>query len=90
LTARLEIEAEASWDQEPDTTGLAEAIRTAREDPSPETSEDWAPIYIPPGKEDTVQGKLAAAINAAKARVARFEAEDGWRIGQAKMTLQQI
>lgn len=77
VNARKESEAEEEWDKEFDLTGLAECLAAARQrgehEAAPRT--DWSPIHIPPGKEDTVRGLLAARINEARARMARFEAE---------------
>ena len=77
VSARKESEAEEEWDKEFDPTGLAECLAAARQhrehEAAPRT--DWSPIHIPPGKEDTVRGRLAARINEARARMARFEAE---------------
>lgn len=77
LIARQKSEAEEEWDKELDCTGLADAIRAAREraERGEVRAQQWAPIHIPPGKENTVQGRLAVRINAARARVARFEPE---------------
>ena len=78
VNARKESEAEEEWDKEFDPTGLAERLAAARQrgehEAAPRT--DWSPIHIPPGKEDTVRGRPAARINAARARMARFEAEE--------------
>jgi hypothetical protein len=72
----MESEAETSWDKEIDATGLVERIRTARELAEQDSpKKGWPPIYIPPGKENTVRGKLAERINAARARMARYEAD---------------
>ena len=77
VAARREIEAEGEWDTDFDPTGLAETIAAARQRAAHEQAHevDWSPIPIPPGKENTVRGRLAARINEARARVARFEAE---------------
>jgi hypothetical protein len=80
VAARQESEAEDGWDKPLDCTGIAEALEAARErcrqrGERAEALEPWKPICIPPGKENTVRGRLAARINAARARVARFEAE---------------
>jgi hypothetical protein len=77
LVARKENEAEEEWDKEFDPTGLAERLAAARQrgEQGAAPTADWSPIHIPPGKEDTVRGRLAAQINAARARMARFEAE---------------
>jgi hypothetical protein len=79
-TARRESEAEEEWDKPLDCTGLAERMAAARErsrqgEERGEALERWTPIYIPPGKENTVRGRLAARLNAAKARVRQYEAE---------------
>ena len=73
VAARQESEAKDDWDKPLDCTGIAEALEAARE--RAEALEQWTPIRIPPGKENTVRGRLAARINEARARVARFEAE---------------
>ena len=73
VAARQESEAEGEWAKPLDCTGIAEALEAARE--RAEALEPWTPICIPPGKENTVRGLLAARVNAARARVARFEAE---------------
>jgi hypothetical protein len=78
-TARQESEAEDMWDKSLDCTGLAERINAARErrqqrEERGEALEQWTPIYIPPGKENTVRGRLASRINAARARVRHYEA----------------
>jgi hypothetical protein len=39
-----------------------------------EVLKQWASIYILPGKENTVRGRLAARINAAMERVKQYEA----------------
>ena len=80
LAARQESEAEDDWDKPLDCTGIAETLEAARErsrqrEDRAEALEPWKPICIPPGKENTVRARLAARINAARARVARFEAE---------------
>jgi len=44
-----------------------------------ETQTSWpdcTPIYIPPGKENTVRGRLATRNNEARARAARLDAEE--------------
>ena len=78
VVAQKASEAEEDWDKPlGPPEGVAECINAARErllrgeTPKP----DWSPIHIPPGKEDTVRGRLAARINAARARMARFEGE---------------
>jgi hypothetical protein len=78
LVAREASEAEEEWDKEFDPTGLAECIAAARQrsEQGVARTPDWSPIHIPPGKEDTVRGRLAARINAANARLARFRAEE--------------
>lgn len=77
LAARKDSEAEGEWDKEFDLTGLAEYLAAARERNEERAAhpEDWSPIHIPSGKEGTVRGRLAARINAARARMARFDAE---------------
>ena len=79
-TARRQSEMEDDWDKPLDCTGLAERIAAARErsrqrEERGEALERWTPIYIPPGKENTVRGRLAARINAARARVRQYEAD---------------
>ena len=69
------------WDTEPDCTGLAEILKAARQrsELGELTEKDWSkepPIVIPPGKENTVRGRLAARMNEARARMARFQAEE--------------
>ena len=77
LTARQECEAEGEWERERDASGLAERLDAARR--RSECGEvdtvDWSPIYIPPGKENTVRGRLAARLNSARARLASFDRE---------------
>jgi hypothetical protein len=78
--ARQESEVDDDWDKPLDCTGLAERMAAARErsrqrEERGEALERWTPIYIPPGKENTVRGRLAARINAARARVRQYEAE---------------
>ena len=78
-SARQESEAEEDWDKPLDCTGLAERMQAARQrallrEERGEALEQWTPIYIPPGKENTVQGRLAARINAARERVRQYEA----------------
>jgi hypothetical protein len=73
VVARQESEAGGDWDKPLDCTGIAETLDVARE--RAEALEPWTPIHIPRGKENTVRGRLAARLNAARARVARFEAE---------------
>lgn len=76
VAARQESEAEDDWDKPLDCIGIAETLDAARKCVERgEAPEPWTPIYIPPGKENTVRGKLAVRINEARARVARFEAE---------------
>lgn len=71
LTARKNSETDEEWDKEFDLTGLAERLAAARErnEDRAAHSENWSPIHIPPGKEGTVRGRLAARINAARARM---------------------
>jgi hypothetical protein len=78
-TARQESEVEDAWDKPLDCTGLAERIEAARErsrerEEHGEALKQWTPIYIPPGKENTVRGRLTARIHAARARVRQNEA----------------
>jgi hypothetical protein len=78
LTARQGIEAEGEWDKPFDAPiDLAERLDgTMKHHEQGEVSNaEWTPIHIPPGKEDTVRGRLAARINAAMARVASHEAK---------------
>lgn len=75
LNARQTSEAEEPWDDELDCTGLAESLRAARQRRERgELLGYHKPIYIPPGKENTVRGQLAARINAARARMRQHEA----------------
>jgi hypothetical protein len=80
VAARQGSEADAEWDGPLSMDGVAEALDEARK--RHERGEviatdwsDWTPIHIPPGKEDTPRGRLAADLNAARARMARYEAE---------------
>jgi hypothetical protein len=78
-SARQESEAEDAWDKPLDCTGLAERMQAARErallrEERGEALEQWTPIYIPPGKENTVRGRLATRMNAARERVRQYEA----------------
>ena len=77
VAARQESEAEEEWDREMDCSGLAERFRIAREraEGGEAPERNWAPICIPPGKENTVRGRLAARINESRVRVARFDIE---------------
>ena len=80
VVTRQESEAEDDWDKPLDCTGIAETLEAARErsrqhEDRTEALKPWMPICIPPGKENTVRGRLAVRMNAARARVARFEAE---------------
>ena len=75
LDARGKSEAEEDWDKELDCFGIAERLSEARNrsrEPAEreEVLEQWTPILIPPGKEDTIKGRLATRLNAAKLRVA--------------------
>ncbi|MGC1297593.1 MAG: hypothetical protein WA869_21385, partial [Alloacidobacterium sp.] len=79
LTAQQESDAEDGWDKPLDCTGLAERMEAARErsrqcEERGEALKQWALIYVLPGKENTVRGRLAARINAARARVRQYEA----------------
>ena len=55
--------------------GLAERLQSAierareREERGEVLEQGWSPIYIAPGKEITVRGRLAARMNAARARM---------------------
>jgi hypothetical protein len=79
LGAKLKKEAEDSWDKPLDGQGLAEAIRAGRLKAEERRArgrpayEDRGPIVIPPGKENTEQGRLAARINAARERMRQHE-----------------
>jgi len=77
VAARQENEAGDDWDKPLDCTGIAETLEAARERSRQrgEALEPWTPICILPGKENTARGRLAARMNAARARVARLEAE---------------
>lgn len=80
VAARQESEAEDDWDTPLDCTRIAEALEAARQRMKRgEAPEPWTPIYIPPGKENTVRGRLAVRINEARARMARFEDEEAER-----------
>ena len=75
IAARQGIEADDYWDRELDCCGLAESIKAARERiERGETREKWEPILIPPGKENTPRGQLAARINRARAKMKQDEA----------------
>jgi len=75
VAARQVSEAEDHWNKDLDCTGLAECLSAARErSHRGEAPEQWEPIHIPPGKEDTLRGGLADRINAARARVRQHEA----------------
>ena len=77
LVARKASEAEEEWDKEFDLTGLAERIAAARQRGEHRAAPiaDRSAIYIPPGKENTVRGRLAARLNAANARLVRSAAD---------------
>jgi len=75
VAARQESEADSHWDRELDCSGLADRMKAAREKGERgEPLEEWKPMIIPAGKENTVRGQLAARINAARARVMQHEA----------------
>ena len=75
MTARQTSDAENHWDKELDCSGLAECLNAARQrGERGVTLEHQEPIYIPPGRENTVRGQLAARINAARARMRQHEA----------------
>ena len=75
LVARQESEAETYWDGGLDCSGLADRLKAARERAERgEAREEWEPIIIPPGKENTPRGQLAARINTARARMRQYEA----------------
>jgi hypothetical protein len=74
LAARRERELEDYWDGELECSGLADSIKAARERAERgEVRDDWEPIIIPLGKENTPRGQLAARMNAARARVMQHE-----------------
>jgi len=74
VTARRGREAGDNWDSPLDCSGLAEALRAACERTERgEPLEEWKPILVPPGKENTVRGQLAARMNAARARMRQYE-----------------
>jgi hypothetical protein len=78
LVARQEKEAEKEWDKPSDSSvRVAEIIAAARERLERGEAPKWdrSPIHIPPGKEDSVRGRLIVRINEANARMARYEAE---------------
>lgn len=77
VAARQESEAGDEWDKPLDCTGIAETLEAARQrvERGQAFERDLKPIPIPPGKENTVRGRLAARLNAARTRVAVFEAE---------------
>jgi len=75
IASRLESEADNYWDGELDCSGLADSIKAARERAERgEIRDEWEPLIIPPGKENTPRGQLAARINAARARMRQYEA----------------
>ena len=75
VIARQESQAEDDWDKPLDCSGIAEALEAGRQRVERGAApEPWTPICIPPGKENTVRGRLAARMNAARARVTGFEA----------------
>jgi hypothetical protein len=84
LAAREKSESEEDWDKELDSFAIAERLSAARkrsqeDEELEETLEQWTPIYIPPGKEDTLRGRMAMRMNAAKLRVALLaKCGDGW------------
>ena len=74
LSARQNRELEDYWDGELDCGGLADSMKAARERAERgEAPKEWEPIIIPPGKENTPRGQLAARMNAARARVMQHE-----------------
>jgi hypothetical protein len=77
VAARQKSEAGDDWDKPLDCTGIAETLDAARQraERGEILERDWTPMRIPPDKENTVRGRLAARLNEARARVARFEAE---------------
>ena len=80
VAARQESEAEDDWDSLPrPPANLAEILAEGRQqEPSRDAVEektDWSQIPIPSGKENTVRGLWYARINAARAKMARFDAE---------------
>jgi len=79
MIARQESAAEDGWDKPLDCTGLSERMNAARErsrqrEERGEALGQWTPLHIPPGKENTIRGRLAARINDARARMRQYEA----------------
>ena len=75
IAARKHGESEDYWDRELDCTGLAERLQAARERiERGEAPAQWEAIEIPSGKENTARGRLAARMNAARARMRQYEA----------------
>jgi hypothetical protein len=71
-----------NWDEIPmPPEGIAERLAAARkrieeaEARGERPERDWSPIHIPPGKENTVLGRFYARMNAARERVAAYDAE---------------
>ena len=74
LAARQEREQKDYWDRELDCSGLADRLKAARERAERgEVRHDWKSVVVPPGKENTPRGQLAARMNAARARVMQNE-----------------
>jgi hypothetical protein len=92
VNARKERQAEEEWDKEFDPSGLAERLAAARQrgDHEGAPAADWSPIRIPPGKENTVRGRLAARISEARTRVAGFEAERERRNNKARRLYRRL
>lgn len=58
---------ESSWDEEPEfPTNFAQIIRDVRI--ATQTPRDYTQIPIPPGKENTLRGKLVATLNGIRRR----------------------
>jgi len=75
LVARQESAADSYWDKDLDCSGLAERLKAARDKiERGERLEEWKPLFIPPGKENTARGQLVARMNAARARMRQYEA----------------
>ena len=80
LRAKLKKEAEDLWDKPLDGQGLGDAMEAARKRAEEREArglpayEDRGPIVIPPGKENTERGRLAARMNEARERMRRDEA----------------
>ena len=83
--ARKGRQAEEDWDKEFDTTGLAEYLAAARQRGKREgaSAMDWSYIHIPPGKENTFRGRLAARMNEARARMSQWRADRAGEVENA-------